>query len=255
MYGVGYTIGSVSGIGITGNWGFYVAAGGAASHFLDASTGTGYATGSYRAPLFYDLNNTAYYVNPDSTSNIYTLNVNNGGNYYGTNYFYSYTNTTGSGPALQAFSGGGQGAIMAFHRGGYYAVNMGLDNDNVFRIGGWSAAANLLQMDMSGNLTMLANVTAYSDERLKKDWSDLPEDFVQRLARVKSGTYTRIDSDTRQIGVGAQSLKPLMEEAVYENADGMLSVSYGNAAMASSVELAKYVTALEQRISQLEART
>jgi hypothetical protein len=34
----------------------------------------------------------------------------------------------------------------------------------------------------------------------------------------------------------------------------MLSVNYGGAALASAVELAKYVTALEQRISQLEAR-
>jgi hypothetical protein len=51
---------------------------------------------------------------------------------------------------------------MAFHRGGYYAVNMGLDSDNVFRIGGWSASANRLQLDMSGNLTLAASVNAPS---------------------------------------------------------------------------------------------
>jgi hypothetical protein len=43
---------------------------------------------------------------------------------------------------------------MSFHRGGYYAVNMGLDPDNILRIGGWSASANRLQLDMSGNLTV-----------------------------------------------------------------------------------------------------
>jgi hypothetical protein len=44
---------------------------------------------------------------------------------------------------------------MSFHRGGAYAVNMGLDPDNVFRLGGWSAPANLWQVDMSGNQTVL----------------------------------------------------------------------------------------------------
>jgi hypothetical protein len=143
---------------------------------------------------------------------------------------------------------------MSFHRNAAYAVNMGLDSDNVFRIGGWSAPANVLQLDMSGNLTMLANVTAYSDERLKTDWEVLPANFVEKLAKVKSGTYTRIDSGERQAGVGAQSFQTLLPETVLESSDGTLSLAYGNAALASSVELAKYVTALEQRISQLEAR-
>jgi hypothetical protein len=49
---------------------------------------------------------------------------------------------------------------MSFHRGGYYAVNMGLDPDNILRIGGWSAAANRWQLDMSGNETLAGNITA-----------------------------------------------------------------------------------------------
>jgi hypothetical protein len=54
---------------------------------------------------------------------------------------------------------------MSFHRGGYYAVNMGLDPDNVFRIGGWSASANRLQLDMSGNLNVagVADATQFRD--------------------------------------------------------------------------------------------
>ena len=58
-----------------------------------------------------------------------------------------------SGMGLQVFSNTGSGAMMSFHRGGYFAVNMGLDSDNVIRIGGWSASSNRLQLDMSGNLT------------------------------------------------------------------------------------------------------
>jgi len=61
-------------------------------------------------------------------------------------------------PALQAFTNDGSAAYMSFHRGGQYAVNMGLDPDNVFRIGGWSAAANRLQLDMNGNLSIAGNL-------------------------------------------------------------------------------------------------
>jgi hypothetical protein len=40
------------------------------------NSGHTYATGSHRAPIFYDSNNTSYYTNPDGTSNIYGLTVN-----------------------------------------------------------------------------------------------------------------------------------------------------------------------------------
>jgi len=172
----------------------------------------------------------------------------------GQQYFRSNYNTaSGSSAPLQAYSDNGSGAVMSFHRAGSYAVNMGLDSDNVFRLGGWSASANILQLDMSGNLTMLANVTAYSDERLKKDWAPVQEGFVAKLAKVKSGTYTRIDNEERQAGVGAQSLEPLLPETVLTSADGTLSVAYGNAAMVSAVELAKDNVELRARIEKLEA--
>ena len=84
-----------------------------------------------------------------------------GGTVNGQSYFTSSQNTGASvgNASLQAYSTGGNGAVMSFHRAGVYAVNMGLDSDNVFRIGGWSAPANLLQMDMSGNLTVAGDIT------------------------------------------------------------------------------------------------
>ena len=169
----------------------------------------------------------------------------------GIQQFQSNQNTSGANPPLQAYSSSG-GAIMAFHRGGVYAVNMGLDSDNVFRIGGWSASTNRLQMDMSGNLTMAGNVTAYSDERLKKDWEEVKPNFVDQLANVKSGTYTRTDSDERQAGVSAQSLQELLPETVVAGNDGMLSVAYGNAAMVAVVELAKEIRMLKEEIKALK---
>jgi len=40
---------------------------------------------------------------------------------------------------LQPYSTGNNGAFMSFHKGGYYALNLGLDGDNVVRWGGWSS--------------------------------------------------------------------------------------------------------------------
>ena len=103
----------------------------------------------------------------------------------------------------------------------------------------------------TGALTCAGNITAFSDESLKTDWKSLPVDFVNQLALIKHGTYTRIDTGERQVGIGAQSLQPLLPEAVIQAGDH-LSVAYGNAAMISAVELAKVVTAQQDRISKLE---
>ena len=108
------------------------------------------------------------------------------------------------------------------------------------------------QIAPGGNLTMVGNVTAYSDERLKKNWSGLSEDFIERLSQVKNGTYDRIDNNMRQVGVSAQSLYDLMPEAVITDPDGTLSVAYGNAALAAVIELSKAVVELKAEIKQLK---
>jgi len=276
MYGVGYTYsGYAAGNpgGVPSNtWGMYGASGGTARWFLDSDNGRGYfASNLYvngGTQVVYNsgtwsinvtgssgscTGNAATATNASNTSSISNAV---GGSYTWTaaNYFQSNFNTgSGSGAPLQAYSSNGSGAVMSFHRAGYYAVNMGLDSDNVMRIGGWSASANRWQLDMSGNGTYAGSVTAYSDERLKKDWAPVQEDFVAKLAKVRSGTYTRIDNDERQAGVGAQSLEPLLPEVVLTSNDGTLSVAYGNAAMVSAVELAKDNVELRARIEKLEA--
>ena len=112
----------------------------------------------------------------------------------------------------------------------------------------------IFTFDNSGNFTAAANVTAYSDERLKKDWAPAPADMVEALASVKSGTYTRIDTEQRQTGVSAQDLQKVLPEAVMENEDGILSVAYGNAALVAAIELAKEVRALKAEIAELKGK-
>lgn len=112
-----------------------------------------------------------------------------------------------------------------------------------------AAAAQTFQIDNGGNITATANVTAYSDERLKTDWAELPVDFIERLAAVKSGTYTRTDIGERQAGSSAQDWQKLLPEVVYEGEH--LSLAYGNAALVSAVELAKRLIALEATVAKL----
>jgi hypothetical protein len=105
-----------------------------------------------------------------------------------------------------------------------------------------------------GSLVCSGNVTAYSDERVKTNWRGYGPDFVERLAKIKHGTFDRTDTELTQDGVSAQSLQELLPHSVLENTEGKLSVSYGNAALVAAVKLAERVVALEARIAALEAK-
>lgn len=182
---------------------------------------------SMQTPILYDRNNTNYYLSPDGDSvlnNLYTVGLIIGRNCASTDV--NAANDTGS------FSVRGNSstvAAMTFHRTGAFAINMGLGTDNVFRIGGWSASSNCFQMDSGGNLTMLGNVTAYSDARIKKDVETISGalDLVSAMRGVR---YTRIDNDKRGVGVIAQEVLEVVPEVVQQGVgdDDTLSVAYGN---------------------------
>jgi hypothetical protein len=188
-----------------------------------------------RAPIFYDSNDTSYYLNPAGYSQINGNGSVNGSSSVGLN--------------IMGFSG--NGAIMAFHRAGAFAVNMGLDTDNVIRIGGWSAAANRLQMDMSGNLTMAGNVTAFSDVRLKKDIETI-DGALDLVSRMRGVRFTRIENDERNVGVVAQEMLEVLPEVVQQGVgdDDTLSVAYGNI-VGVLIEAIKELTA---RVAELEGK-
>lgn len=104
----------------------------------------------------------------------------------------------------------------------------------------------------TGAFTATGNITANSDERLKKDWQGFGIDFVEKLTTVKNGTYTRTDTGNIQVGVSAQSLQNVIPEAVLKDDNGYLSVAYGHAALASVVELAKEIVNLREKIKALQ---
>jgi hypothetical protein len=109
--------------------------------------------------------------------------------------------------------------------------------------------------DTSRNFINQQNITAYSDDRLKKDWVDLADDFVEQVAKAKAGTYTRIDSGERQAGSSAQDWQKLLPEVVIATEDEAktLTLAYGNAALVAAVKLAQRVVEQDARIARLES--
>lgn len=105
----------------------------------------------------------------------------------------------------------------------------------------------------NGNFTASGNITGFSDERLKTNWRDLPANFIEKLAKLKSGVFDRTDIEETQVGVSAQSLKRLLPQAVIKTGK-WFSVNYGNAALVACVELAKRLVTQQKEISDLKRR-
>ncbi|MGG1943187.1 tail fiber domain-containing protein [Trinickia sp. NRRL B-1857] len=99
-----------------------------------------------------------------------------------------------------------------------------------------------LSIDNTGNVVANgvvsgSNITGSSDERLKEDWRPMARDFLERMAGVLHGTFSWKKDRIRSAGVGAASLREVFPEAVHEDAEGMLSVAYGHAALVTVLEL------------------
>jgi hypothetical protein len=107
---------------------------------------------------------------------------------------------------------------------------MGLDSDNILRIGGWSASANRWQLDMSGNGTFAGNVTANSDRKLKEN-IEVITNALQKVQAIRGVTFTRNDQEDkikRHTGVIAQEVEAVLPEVVAEDNLGIKNVAYGN---------------------------
>ena len=85
------------------------------------------------------------------------------------------------------------------------------------------------ELDMSGNMTVAGDVTAYSDARVKENVKTI-ENALDKTLALRGVSYNRTDSeDVRtKIGVIAQETLEVVPEVVNQDNDGMYNVSYGN---------------------------
>ena len=180
-----------------------------------------------------------------------TLPIANGGTGTTSTTFVNLaSNVTGNLPVARLNGGTGASSSTFWRGDGTWAnanISAGSNTQIQYNSGGTLAGSANLTFDGT-NLTCAGDVTAYSDETLKMNWRGFPEDFVEQLAQIQNGIFDRIDSGLTQVGVGAGSLQKVMPNAVQKHENGLLSVSYGNAAMAAVIELAKRVVSLEKQI-------
>ena len=222
----------------TSNDALKIDAGGATRVTVDADGRVGIGTTSPAQPLHvngivratrFEDTNTAYYVDPASSSNLNAAN------------FAGQTTIGGSTIILNP------GANNSYFNGFCVGIGTGaVGLDAKFQVG-W-------QGDGTGGL---ANGWAtFSDERYKEDL--VPVDHALDRVDAITGYYFRwIDSDSdRQVGVVAQEVEAVLPEAVATGADGSKSVDYGKIT-ALLVEAVKELSAenarLNERLDALEA--
>jgi hypothetical protein len=208
-------------------------------------SGNLYMTGSIRstssdmrAPIFYDQNDTGYYVNPNGTSYINALNIGPTAN------GASYLNING----YNAYGGTGFHGFLTIYNTYASATNpqqyWRLNGAGGFEIVNSPYNAVLFTFTQGGDFTAAGNVTAYSDRKLKDNFEPI-YDAIQKVMQLNGVTFTRIDKEdttTRYAGLIAQDVEPVLPEAVQKN-DTMsygevLSVDY-NGTIALLVEAIK----------------
>jgi len=219
---------------------------------------------------FYDVNNTAYYLDPAnaSTSMVVAGNVGVG-----------VTPSASTARLIQMPSGsifGTAGDSAVFSANAYYtdtwryassakASTYQQNDGNHY----WYAAAsgtsgnaitfnNLMILDSSGSLTAVGNVTAYSDIRVKDNVENITG-AIGKLNQIRGVTYTRTDLDDKErkyAGVIAQEIEQVLPEAVFDNGK-VKAVDY-NATIALLIEAVKeqqgQINELKLTIEQLKGK-
>lgn len=154
---------------------------------------------------------------------------------------------------VQAATGPGNAALMQYVIPGSYGIKLGLRADNTVVLGGYSMGSNVarLSSDAAGNLVALGNVTAYSDARFKEEVERIP-DSVARTLQMEGITYLDNQTGQRKIGAIAQAaMQAGFGEAVDTDANGYLSLAYGQLALALVIENTR---ALHDEIVSLRAQ-
>ena len=180
----------------------------------------------------------------------------------GTTSTGAYQSIASVGTSGQVLTSNGAGALPTFQAAAGATITGSTANSTFYIVGTTSTSGSLSTASISNTNVVSYNAStgacsavsfsASSDERLKTNWRDVAPDFIEQLAGVKSGIFDRIEGGNTEVGVGAQSLQKVLEQAVVAGEDGMLSVNYGGAALVAAIKLAERVVALEARLAALE---
>jgi len=175
-------------------------------------------TVNFQGPIYYDSDNTSYYIDANNTSRVYLLESDQGFQYTaynsGRNRIWSFTNADGYGMAYFQGTGGynGNADMIGMH------------------FGTASVAGCQFTFVSSGAFIASNNITAYSDLRLKENIEVIPN-ALEKVKQIRGVTYTRNDTedkDTRYAGVIAQEVMKVLPEVIMGSEETQYSVAYGN---------------------------
>ena len=231
-----------------GGWGihmdstraFHVFSSGWTSNFGVEHGGSCRAAGDLRAPVFYDLNNTAYYTNPASTSVINGLTMAGALQTAG-------SHTVGSSGTANIYMGGTSGNYFRFHTNNSHTYFDGNVGDIHWRQG---ASTRFTFYMTSANMTINGSLTQNSDERVKENIVEIPN-AIDKVKAMKGVYYNRTDFNTgvTKVGVLAQEVEAVLPELIVEAPDsGLKSVAYGEL----TAVLINAIKELEARVQELE---
>jgi hypothetical protein len=165
-----------------------------------------------RTPIYYDSNNTGYYLNPA------------GGSYLSSIVTVG-TVEVGTGSTGNIYCGAASSTHFRFHtvsNSTYFDMNSGNIN--------WrqSASTRFIFYATTANMTVYGTVTQYSDERHKENIVEIGN-CIDKIKSIRGVYYNRTDlnTETTKIGVIAQEVEVLMPELVLEEPEtGFKSVAY-----------------------------
>jgi hypothetical protein len=154
-------------------------------------------------------------------------------------------------------------SYMRVASGGAVTISMGLAGQADRVLHRDSGAMGFLGLDgnwnmfshNNGDLWARGNVSAFSDERYKRDWRGVTQATLNAFAKMKLvGTYENTKTGERMAGVSAQEFQKFLPEVVTDH-EGLLGVVYGNAALVLLHKAMERILALEAEVAQIRRRT
>ena len=252
--------------------------------FVSESDGTTYterarvqASGGILSAIYYDIDNTGYYLNPNGVSVLGGVNslplqvsktsgVNSacttfqntsGDNSWGIVSEFRVGGAPGSDRPSILFSNGFDTNTWTIGFGYADSSYFRINRDHGYRNGDWGTT--LMAMDRSGNVTFTGNVTAYSDERIKTNIKKI-DNALGIVRKLEGVTFDYLADGRAGLGVIAQRVEEvlpmLVSESTSSNGQTYKNVAYGNMVgvlIEAAKEQDQEVVDLRARVDKLEA--
>jgi hypothetical protein len=178
-------------------------------------------SGSVRAALFYDSNNTGYYLDPASTSNLYDLII------AGQSHKYLFINPGNGYEAMVRYNGGSGSSWYSGKR----TANTTQAGTDGFHFYSDAAGDTVVGFGADGTIRGKGDVVAYSssDRQLKDNIKPI-ENALEKVKQISGYTFDWNNKQTiyegHDVGVIAQEIEAVLPEVVTTRDTGFKAVKY-----------------------------